>query len=88
MATPPSPIGSRENPRPVVVLPKERALEDGMTYVGWPCRGCGSFVVVDQNWADVARIPNAHYVAAVCPQCKTEHTGPWGGRERFQHVRR
>jgi predicted RNA-binding Zn-ribbon protein involved in translation (DUF1610 family) len=88
MAAPTSPIGSQNNPRRVHVLGKDRALEDGVTYEGWSCRACGWFIAIDQSWPDAARIPDAHYVSAVCPQCGTDRIGTWGGRERQQYARR
>jgi hypothetical protein len=79
-------IGTRGNPRPVHVLPKDYALKDGETYEGWPCRACAYFITIDQSWPDAARISDAHYVVAVCPQCKTSRLGTWGGKERRQYV--
>ena len=68
------------------VLAKDHALSDGETYEGWPCRTCGWFIAIDQTWPEAVRIPEAHYVNAVCPQCKTERLGTWGGKERRLYV--
>jgi hypothetical protein len=78
---------SIDHPRPVHVLPKG-GEKDGETYEGWSCRQCGYFIAIDQSWPEAARIPDAHYVVVVCPQCKTERRGTWAGRERLQYVRR
>ncbi len=79
------PGASADHPRPVHVLPIG-ALKDGQTYEGWHCRGCGLFIALDDSWPEVGRIPDAHFVRAICPQCKTDRVGTWAGREKIQHV--
>lgn len=78
---------SIDRPRRVHVLPMG-AEKDGETYEGWLCRQCGYFMVIDQSWPEVVRIPEAHYVVALCPQCKTERVGTWAGRGKRQYVKR
>ena len=71
------------------VLPLD-ALKDGQTYEGWPCRQCGLLIAIDESWPEAARIPDAQFVVAICPQCKTERRGTWADREKlkWQHVDR
>jgi hypothetical protein len=74
-----------DRPRRVHVLPTGAKMEDGKTYEGWHCKQCGYFMVIDQSWPEAARIPDAHYVEAICPHCKTARLGTWAGRETLQY---
>ena len=80
-------LGSSANdPRPVGVLAKGK-LKDGETYEGWPCRACDWFIAIDQSWPDAVRISDAHYVVAICPQCKTNRLGTLLLRQEFGAIR-
>lgn len=82
---------------PPLLLPLEIAKTVGPVSVNFEAgyyrpwhgpAGCGHFIAIDLSWPEAARIPDAHYIVAVCPQCKTNRLGTRGGRERLQYVRR
>jgi hypothetical protein len=78
---------SADNPRRVHVLPLN-SFKHGQTYEGWYCRDCTYFIAIDQSWPEIERIPAAHFIAALCPQCNRDRLGTWAGREKWQYFDR